>query len=60
MVEAGAKQVSEALVVEALRLAHDEIKKLIDVQLELQRQCGKPKWDVPEWTVDEAILAEVA
>jgi polyribonucleotide nucleotidyltransferase len=59
MVEAGAKQVSEALVVEALRLAHEEIKKLIDVQLELQRQCGKPKWDVPEWTVDEAILAEV-
>jgi len=59
MVEAGAKQVSEALVVEALRLAHDEIKKLIDVQLDLQRQCGKPKWDAPEWTIDEGILAEV-
>ena len=59
MVEAGAKQVSEALVVEALRLAHEEIKKLIDMQLELQRQCGKPKWDMPEWTVDEGTLAEV-
>jgi polyribonucleotide nucleotidyltransferase len=59
MVEAGAKQVSEAVVIEALRLAHEEIKKLIDVQLELQRQCGKPKWDMPEWTVDEGILAEV-
>ncbi|MFA4964930.1 MAG: polyribonucleotide nucleotidyltransferase [Thermoleophilia bacterium] len=59
MVEAGAKQVSEAAVVEALRLAHEEIKKIIDVQLELQRQCGKPKWEVPEWTVDEGILAEV-
>ena len=59
MVEAGAKQVSEAVVVEALRLAHEEIKKLIDMQLELQRQCGKPKWDMPEWTVDEGILAEV-
>ena len=59
MVEAGAKQVSEVLVVEALRLAHEEIKKLIDVQLELQRQSGKPKWDVPEWTIDEGILAEV-
>ena len=59
MVEAGANQVSEALVVEALRLAHEEIKKLIDMQLELQRQCGKPKWDVPQWTVDEGILAEV-
>ncbi len=59
MVEAGAKQVSEAVVVEALRIAHAEIQKLIDVQLELQRLCGKPKWDVPEYVVDEAVLAEV-
>ncbi len=59
MVEAGAKQVSEAVVIEALRLAHSEIQKLIDVQLELQRLCGKPKWEVPEYTVDESVLAEV-
>ncbi len=59
MVEAGADQVSESVIVEALRLAHDEIKKLIDVQLELHRQCGKPKWETPEWSVDEGILAEV-
>ncbi len=59
MVEAGAKEVPEAVIVEALRLAHEEIKKLIDAQLELRRQCGKPKWDVPEWTIDEAILEEV-
>ncbi len=59
MVEAGAKQVSEAVVVEALRIAHAEIQKLIDVQLELQRLCGKPKWDVPEYVVDEGVLAEV-
>jgi polyribonucleotide nucleotidyltransferase len=59
MVEAGAKQVSEAVVIEALRIAHAEIQKLIDIQLELQRLCGKPKWDVPEYTLDEAVLAEV-
>ncbi len=59
MVEAGAQQIPEPLIVEALRLAHDEIKKLVDAQLELQRQCGKAKWVVPEWTVDESILAEV-
>ena len=59
MVEAGAQQIPEPLIVEALRLAHDEIKKLVDAQLELQRQCGKAKWAVPEWTVDESILAEV-
>jgi polyribonucleotide nucleotidyltransferase len=59
MVEAGAKQVSESVIVEALKLAHDEIRKLVAVQLELQRQIGKPKWDVPSWTVDEGVLEEV-
>ena len=59
MVEAGAKQVSESVIVEALALAHEEIKKLVAVQLELQKLVGKPKWDFPEWTVDEGVLAEV-
>ena len=59
MVEAGAKQVSEAVVVEALKLAHEEIKKLVAVQIELQKLVGKPKWDVPAWTVDEGVLEQV-
>ncbi len=59
MVEAGAQQVSESVVVEALKLAHEEIKKLVAVQLELQKLVGKPKWDFPAWTVDESVLAEV-
>jgi polyribonucleotide nucleotidyltransferase len=59
MVEAGAQEVSEATIVEALRLAHEEIKKLVNVQLELQKLAGKPKWEVPEYTVDEAILEQV-
>ena len=59
MVEAGAQQVSESVIVEALRLAHEDIKKLVDVQLKLRELCGKPKWDVPEFTVDEGVLNEV-
>jgi polyribonucleotide nucleotidyltransferase len=59
MVEAGARQVSESVIVEALKLAHDEIKKLVAVQLELQRLVGKPKIEVPAWTVDEAVLEQV-
>ena len=59
MVEAGAKQVSEGVIVEALKLAHEEIKKLVAVQLELQKQVGKAKWDVPAMTVDEGVLEEV-
>ncbi len=59
MVEAGAKEVKEEKVVEALRIAHEEIKKLVDLQLELQAKAGKPKWQVAPWTVDEGILADV-
>jgi polyribonucleotide nucleotidyltransferase len=59
MVEAGADQVPEDTIVEALRIAHEEIRKLNDAQLDLQRQCGKPKWDVTEWAVDADVLEEV-
>jgi polyribonucleotide nucleotidyltransferase len=44
MVEAGANQVSEEKLLEALDLAHSEIRKICDAQLDLQRQAGKAKW----------------
>jgi len=59
MVEAGAKQVSEAVVVDALKVAHQEIKKIVAVQLELQKLVGKQKYEVPAWSVDEGVLEEV-
>ncbi|HTX67956.1 MAG TPA: polyribonucleotide nucleotidyltransferase, partial [Thermoleophilia bacterium] len=59
MVEAGAKQVSEAVIVDALKLAHEEIKKLVAVQLELQKLVGRPKHEVAPWAVDGGVLEEV-
>ncbi len=50
MVEAGASEVSEGVLLEALALAHEEIKKLCDAQEELRRRAGKPKWLDPELT----------
>src|SRR5205814_5965940 len=44
MVEAGADQVPEDLLLEALELAHEEIKKLCEAQEGLRRQVGKSKW----------------
>lgn len=43
MVEAGAQQVPEETVLEALTRGHEAIQKLIDMQLRLREQCGKPK-----------------
>jgi polyribonucleotide nucleotidyltransferase len=44
MVEAGANQVPEETLLDALELAHEEIRRLCDAQEELRRQAGKPKW----------------
>ena len=44
MVEAGADQVPEEKLLEALELAHREIVKLCEAQEELRARAGKPKW----------------
>jgi len=44
MVEAGAGEIPEELLLEALERAHDEIRKLCELQEDLQRQVGKAKW----------------
>ena len=59
MVEAGAKEVDEETMLEALQIAHDEIKILCDAQLELQKKAGKPKWDVKVAPVDEELVARI-
>src|SRR4051794_11714062 len=46
MVEAGAKEVSEAEILDALDIAHAEIKKLCALQRELQEKAGKEKVEV--------------
>ncbi len=43
MIEAGARQVTEDFLVEALSLAQEGIKELCDAQEELRRAVGKPK-----------------
>jgi polyribonucleotide nucleotidyltransferase len=48
MVEAAAKVVAEKLILDAIDLAHREIKNIIAAQRRLQRQVGQPK---PGWTV---------
>ena len=49
MVEAGANQLPEHVILDAIFRAHEEIQKIIRVQHELFRQSGlkKPTWDAP-------------
>src|SRR6267378_3065183 len=59
MIEAGARQVTEDFLVEALALAQEGIKELCDAQEELRRAVGKPKLAVASVPVDTAKLGPV-
>ena len=60
MVEAGARQVAEDLMLQALRLAHDEIRRLVQFQLDVRNGVGpKPTMDYPPVGTDPEVAAAV-
>ncbi len=59
MVEAGAQEISEAAILDALDIAHGEIKKLCAAQRELAEKAGKAKVEVEVPQVDESVYAQV-
>jgi len=59
MVEAGANVVLEEIMLQAIELGHQEIKKIIDLQNQLREMAGKPKREVPKIEIDEALVADV-
>ncbi len=59
MVEAGANELSEAIMLEAIELAHAEIKKIVTKIRELQSVAGKPKRKVSKEQIDSSLTAQV-
>ena len=59
MVEGGAHELPEAVMIEAIERAHGEIKKIVAKILELQSLAGKPKREVKAQEVDPVLAAEV-
>jgi len=59
MMEAGAQQVSEDFLIQALGLAQEGIKKICDAQMDLQRASGKPKMEYIQVITDPARLGPV-
>ena len=55
MVEAGAKQVSEEDMLEALMFGHEEIKRLVAFQKEIVAAVGKPKMEVELFAIDAEL-----
>src|SRR3954464_7335551 len=59
MVEAGANEISEAEILDALDIAHDAIKKLCEAQRELADKVGKPKREIEAPQIDEGLLQQI-
>ena len=59
MVEAGANGVTEAEILDALDIAHGEIKKLVAAIEELRQKVGKEKLVIEEPTLDEGLVSEI-
>jgi polyribonucleotide nucleotidyltransferase len=60
MVECGAKEVPEGLMIEALELAHRSIQSLIDVQEQMAAEVGKPKRTYTPYASEESFQVTVA
>jgi polyribonucleotide nucleotidyltransferase len=59
MVECGADYVTEAEVLDALDIAHAEIKKIVGAMEELAQKAGKPKREIEVPRVDEDLIASI-
>src|SRR5215216_5211711 len=59
MVEAGANEITEAEMLDALDIAHGAIKKLCAAQLELAAKAPKQKLEVTAPTVDEDLYRQI-
>lgn len=59
MVEAGANELSEQTMLQALELAHSEIKKIVLKIEELAQKVGRAKREVVVESIDQALQAEI-
>ena len=60
MVEAGAKEISEDIVMQAIRFAHEANQDIIKLQEQLQKAAGKPKVPVPVIEENPELVSEMA
>ncbi|MFH7818692.1 polyribonucleotide nucleotidyltransferase [Neobacillus thermocopriae] len=59
MVEAGADEVPEEVMLEAIMFGHEEIKRLIEFQEKIVAEIGKEKMEVTLYEIDKELEEEV-
>lgn len=59
MVEAGAKELPEDVVLDAILFGHQEIKRMVEFQNDMVAQCGKEKRQAKLFEVPEELVKEI-
>lgn len=59
MVEAGANELSEDIILDAILFGHEEIKKIVAFQEKIAAEVGKEKMNVKLFCVDENLSAAI-
>ncbi len=59
MVEAGAKQVSEDVMLDALMFGHDAVKELIEFQEKIIEEIGSPKMEYETLTPEDELVKRI-
>ncbi|MFC2003232.1 polyribonucleotide nucleotidyltransferase [Chloroflexota bacterium] len=60
MIEGGAREVSEEIITQAMKLGHEANRGIIALQEDLQQACGKPKLEVPTSEVNLELPSAVS
>ena len=55
MIEAGANEISNEKMLEAIKAGHEEIKKICEFISKMKEEIGKPKFEYKSFAVDEEI-----
>ena len=55
MIEAGANEVPNNVMLEAIKTAHEEIKKICKFVSDIQKEIGKPKFEYKSFEVDHDV-----
>ena len=59
MIEAGANEVSDEVMLDAIKAGHEEIKKICSFIQKMKDEIGKPKFEYKSFTVDEELYKEI-
>ena len=59
MIEAGADEIPDELMLEAIKKGHEEIKKICEFISKIKEEVGKPKFEYKSFEIDEEIYNEI-